>query len=54
MHKQAIPQDRMTSPRYMDPQRKTNDIIPLKVQFITISEKNFSDIVMTIIALWIK
>lgn len=28
--KQAIPQDKMTSPRYMDAQRKTNEISPLQ------------------------
>lgn len=28
---QVVPQDKITSPRYMDPQRNINDIIPLQV-----------------------
>lgn len=28
--KQVVPQDKITSPRYMDPQRNINDIIPLQ------------------------
>ena len=30
---QIVPQDKMTSPRYMDAERKVNDIIPLCKQF---------------------
>lgn len=51
MDKQAVPQDRMTSPRYIDPQRKANDIIPLQVEFITLCEKSFRDTMITTIAL---
>lgn len=51
MDKEAIPQDRMTSPRYIDPQRKENDIIPLQAEFITICEKSFRDKMMMTIAL---
>jgi hypothetical protein len=36
MQKQVVPQDKITSPRYMDPQRNTIDIIPLQVEIIKI------------------
>lgn len=32
LQKQAIPQDKMTSPRYMDALRNKNEIIPLQLK----------------------
>jgi hypothetical protein len=34
--KQDVPQDKITRPRYMAPQRNKKDINPLQVEFFTI------------------
>lgn len=42
----CLPHDNMTSPRYKDPQRNTNDIIPLKVECITKSNINYNWVII--------
>lgn len=43
--KQVVPQDKMTSPRYIDPARNKNDIIPLQAVF-TRNVSNMTEIIM--------